>query len=105
MSRIALAALAVALFAMPALAQEEPLEPYNFNLDLSDADTPEGAARVYADIRRQSVRVCRALESDGVISKKVRACRAEVAKNAVEAARKPLVTVLWRDDAVKVAQR
>lgn len=105
MSRIAFAALAFALFAGPAVAQDEPLEPYNFNLDVSDADTPEGAARVYADIRRQSVRICRALEVDGTVTRKVRACRADVAANAVEAVNAPLVTALWQDDSVRLAQR
>lgn len=106
MSRIAIAALSVALLASTAaFAQEEPLEPYNFSLDASDAGTPEGAARIYADIRRQSVRVCRALEIDGTVTRKVRACRAEVAEKAVEAVDAPLVTALWQDDTVMLAQR
>lgn len=107
MTRIAFAAVSVAfaLIAFPAFAQDEPIEPYNFNLDVSGADTPEGAARIYADIRRQSVRVCRALEIDGTVTRKVRACRAEVAENAVEAVSAPLVTALWQDDAVLLAQR
>jgi UrcA family protein len=105
MSRIAVIALGLALLAAPAIAQEEPLAPYNFNLDLSDAETPEGAARIYADIRRQSVRICRALEVDGTVTRKVRACREEVRANAVAAAGKPLVTALWRDDAVLLAER
>lgn len=105
MFRISIAAIAFALTVIPVAAQEEPREPYNFNLDVSDADTPDGAARVYADIRRQSVRVCRALEIDGTVTRKVRACRAEVAENAVEAVNAPLVTALWREDAVQLAQR
>ena len=105
MSRIAVIALGFALLAAPAIAQEEPMEPYNFNLDLSDAETPEGAARIYADIRRQAVRICRALEVDGAATRKVRDCREEVRANAVAAADKPLVTALWRDDAVLTAER
>ncbi len=105
MPRIAIFALGLALLAAPAFAQEEPMEPYNFNLDLSEADTPEGAARVYADIRRQSVRICRGLEADGTVTRRARACREEVRANAVAAAGKPMVTALWRTDAILVAER
>lgn len=105
MSRIAIAALSLALLAAPAVAQQEPLEPYNFNLDLSDADTADGAARVYADIRRQAVRICRALEIDGTVTRKARECREEVRASAVAAADKPLVTALWRGDAILIAER
>jgi UrcA family protein len=105
MSRIAIAALSFALLAAPAaFAGGEPMEAYNFNLDLSDADTPEGAARVYADIRRQAVRVCGGVKS-GSLSRKVRECREEVRANAVAAANKPLVTALWQGDAVLLAER
>lgn len=106
MPRLAIVASCLALLVAPgALAGAEPTEPYNFNLDLSDADTPEGAARVYADIRRQAVRICRALEIDGTVTRKVRECRAEVRANAVAAADKPLVTALWQGDAVLLAER
>lgn len=105
MTRIAIAALGLTLLVAPAaLAADEPLEPYNFAIDVSGADTPEGAARIYADIRRQAVRVCGGVETGGV-PRKVRACRAEVAENAVDAINAPLVTALWRDDAVQLAQR
>lgn len=105
MSRLAIAAFSLVLLAAPAaFAGEEPMEPYNFNLDLSDADTPDGAARVYADISRQAVRVCGGVQS-GALSRKVRECREEVRANAVAAADKPLVTALWRGDAVLMAGR
>jgi UrcA family protein len=106
MIRIAAAAFSLALLAVPvAFAQEEPVEPYNFNLDVSDAGTAEGAARIYADIRRQSARICRALEVDGTVTRKVRECRAEVAENAVQTVNKPLVTALWQGDDLRLAQK
>ncbi len=105
MSPIAIAAISLALFAAPAaFASEEPMEAYDFKLDLSDADTAAGAARVYADIRRQAVRVCGGVRSGG-LSRKVRDCREDVRANAVAAANKPLVTVLWRSEAVLLAER
>lgn len=104
MNRIAIAAFSLALLAAPAFAADEPVEPYDFTIDLSGADTPEGAARIYADIRRQAVRVCGGVQS-GSVPRKVRECRAEVAENAVEAVNAPLVTALWQDDAVRLAAR
>lgn len=103
MTRIAIAAFSLALLAAPAFAAEEPLEPYDFSIDVSAADTPEGAARIYADIRRQAVRVCGGVAASA--TRKVRECRAAVAENAISAIDAPLVTALWREDAVLLAQR
>lgn len=103
MSRIAIAAFALALVAVPAFAAGEPVEPYNFSIDRSAADTPDGAARIYADIRRQAVRICGGVNADA--TRKVRQCRAEVIENAIEALNEPLVSALWRDDAVRLAQQ
>lgn len=104
MIRIAAAALSLALLAAPAaFAADEPVEPYDFAIDVSGADTPEGAARIYADIRRQAVRVCGGV--DATVTRKVRACRAEVTENAIDRIDAPLVTALWRDDAVLLAQQ
>jgi UrcA family protein len=104
MNRIAIAAFSLTLLAAPAFAADEPVEPYDFTIDLSGADTREGAERIYADIRRQAVRVCGGVQS-GPVSRKVRECRAEVAENAVEAVNAPLVTALWQDDSLRFAQR
>ncbi len=103
MTRIGIAAFSLVILAAPAFASDQPKEPYNFSIDVSDANTPEGAARVYADIRRQAVRVCGGVNTDA--SRKVRECRAGVMENAVEAINAPLVTALWRDDAVLLAQQ
>ncbi|MFZ5616574.1 MAG: UrcA family protein [Pseudomonadota bacterium] len=99
----------LAAFVAPAFASDEAppeVTAYEFALDLSGADTPDGASRIYADIRRQAARVCSPLEMDGMTSAASRKCRAEVVSNAVRAVDRPMVTALWRqDDAERIAQR
>ena len=71
---------------------------YEFQLDISDADTPDGAARIYADVRRQAARVCSPLEADGMLNKATRECRSDVIEETVRAIDAPLVTAEWRED-------
>lgn len=103
-----LAALLTALVA-PAFASDETPEgmtPYSFELNLADTETPDGAARIYADIRRQAARVCSSLSRNDIPDKLARECREDVVSNAVRAVDRPLVTALWRqDDAERIAQR
>jgi UrcA family protein len=106
MSKQAVAILAAFIAASaPAAYAEEEATPYDFSLDTAGADTPEGAARIYADIRRQAVRICRPLEFDGGVSARVKACREEVRRNAVEAVDAPLVAALHREDETRLAAR
>jgi UrcA family protein len=73
--------------------------PYQFELDLTGSDTPEGAARIFSDIRRQAARVCSPLLSqDRMLTRAARACRAEVIAEAVKAADRPLVIEAYRQD-------
>jgi UrcA family protein len=89
---------AFAVLAAPAVA-ENGKTPYQFELDLTGADTPAGAARIYSDIRRQAVRVCSPLLSqDQMLTKAARECRAEVIAEAVKAANQPLVYEAHRQD-------
>lgn len=96
--------LTLALVAAPAFAfahdrADADRTAYHFQINAARADTPVGAARVYADIRRQAVRVCRPLEQPkGTATKAARACRRDVTAKAVRDAGKPLVTALWRED-------
>lgn len=92
--------LALAFFALAALpgaaAAEAPKTAYAFEIDLAGAETPEGAARVLADIRRQAARVCSPLNAaDGMLTKASRECREDVAENAVRTIDRPLVSALW----------
>jgi UrcA family protein len=97
---------AFALFALMAAAapayagaDDKDLTAYEFRLDVSGADTPEGAARLYADIRRHAVRVCRPLEATGNgVTTAVRQCRQEVAASAVRAIDNPRVAALFEAD-------
>lgn len=100
-----LAALVAVAAPAAAIAGEPPLTPYEFSLDRAGAETPEGAARLYADIRRQAARICRPLEGDAGVNRMTRDCRNEVIANAVAAVDAPLVTALWRDDEIRLANR
>lgn len=89
---------ALAALAAPAVA-ETGKTPYDFKLDLAGAETPEGAARIYADIRRQAVRICRALHPrDLMPTPAALECRASVIENAVNAADRPLVSQAHQQD-------
>lgn len=99
--KYAFAFIALMTATTPALAgpDERDLTAYEFRLDVSGADTPEGAARIYADIRRHAVRVCRPLEASGNgVAKAVTQCRQEVAANAVRALDNPRVAALFKAD-------
>jgi len=101
--RASLAIAAVIAVSAPAAYAAEETTAYDFSIDAAGADTPEGAARIYADIRRQAVRICRPLELDGGVSARVEACREEVRRNAVEAVGAPLVADLHREDEIRLA--
>lgn len=96
--------ITLALAAVPALAlaagnSNAARTAYEFRLNAEGADTAEGAARIYADIRRHAVRVCRPLEQPrGMATEETRACRREVTENAVAALGAPRVAALWRED-------
>jgi len=100
--KYAFALIALMTAAAPAHAgpDEADLTAYEFRLDVSGADTPEGAARIYSDIRRHAVRVCRPLEASGNgVTRAVTRCRHEVAGNAVRALDNPRVAALFEADA------
>lgn len=101
MQRLTLAIFCLAAptmaFAKDAIPDDKT--PYAFELNVTDAQTPVGAARIYADIRRQAVRFCRTLETpSGGVTRKVRACRGEIVENAVRQVAAPRVTALWSAD-------
>lgn len=101
MKKTIIALATIAAFATPAFAAATASSDetaYAFNLDVSDANTPDGAARIYADIRRQAVRVCSPLEANGMLNAATRECRSDVIEETVRAIDSPLVTAEWRDD-------
>lgn len=97
--KAAIACIAAIVASSGTAVAEPGKTSYQFELDLTGADTPAGAARIYSDIGRQAARVCSPLLSqDQMLTKAPRACRAEVIAESVKVANRPLVLEAYRRD-------